>query len=39
MPFTEDADLDLMFPAELIPDQVKMQLVPEVHVRAPRLLL
>lgn len=33
MPFTPDNALDLLFPAELVPQRIKDQLPPELHVR------
>ena len=33
MPFTPDSALDLLFPEELIPQHIKDQLPPELHVR------
>ena len=33
MPFTPDSDLELLFLEELIPQQIKAQLPPELHVR------
>jgi len=33
MPFTPDNALDLLFPAELVPQRIKDQLPPELHIR------
>ena len=33
MPFTPDTALDLLFPEELIPQHVKDELPPDLHVR------
>ena len=33
MPFTQDNDLDLLFPEELVPQHVKDELPSELHVR------
>ena len=33
MPFTPDNALDLLFPEELVPQHIKGQLPPELHVR------
>jgi len=33
MPFTADSELDLLFPAEHIPDEVRKQLHPDLHLR------
>jgi len=33
MPFTPDSDLDLLFPEELVPQHVKDELPPELHMR------
>jgi len=33
MPFTPDSALDLLFPEELIPQHIKDQLPPELHIR------
>ena len=35
MPFTPDNDLDLLFPEELVPQHIKDELPPELHVRPP----
>ena len=32
MPFTADSELDLLFPAEHIPDEARSQLHPDLHV-------
>ena len=37
MPFTPDSDLDLLFPEELIPQHIKDQIPPELHVRLSSL--
>lgn len=40
MPFTQDSDLDLLFPEELVPQHIKDELPSELHVRPrPHLLL
>jgi len=33
MPLTPDSDLDLLFPEELVPQHIKVELPPELHVR------
>jgi len=33
LPFTPDSKLDLLFSPDLIPEEVKSQLHPDVHVR------
>lgn len=33
MPFTPDNDLELLFPEEFVPQHIKGQLPPELHVR------
>jgi len=33
MPFTPDTALDLLFPEELVPQHIKDELPPELHVR------
>jgi len=33
MPFTLDTDLDLLFPEELVPQHIKDELPPELHMR------
>jgi hypothetical protein len=33
MPFTPDDALELLFPEELVPQHIKDQLPPELHVR------
>ncbi|KAH9925810.1 acyl-CoA N-acyltransferase [Fomitopsis serialis] len=33
MPFTTDSELDLLFPAEHIPDEARKQLHPDLHLR------
>ncbi|KZT70573.1 acyl-CoA N-acyltransferase [Daedalea quercina L-15889] len=33
MPFTADSELDLLFPAEHIPDEARKQLHPDLHLR------
>ena len=33
MPFTADSELDLLFPAEHIPDEARRQLHADLHVR------
>lgn len=35
MAFTPDSELDLLFPAEYIPADVKQQLHPDLHVGHP----
>jgi hypothetical protein len=37
MPFTPNSALDLLFPEELIPQHIKDQLPPELHVRLTAL--
>jgi hypothetical protein len=39
MPFTLDTDLDLLFPEELVPQHIKDELPPELHVRLTHFLL
>jgi hypothetical protein len=38
MPFTPDSDLDLLFPEELVPQHIKDELPPELHVRQPQFI-
>jgi len=35
MPLTPDSELDLLFPEELVPQHIKDDLPPELHVRPP----
>ena len=35
MPLTPDSDLDLLFPEELVPQHIKDEIPPELHVRPP----
>ena len=37
MPFTPDSALDLLFPEKLIPQHIKDELPPELHVRLTSL--
>ncbi|KAH8103387.1 acyl-CoA N-acyltransferase [Cristinia sonorae] len=35
MPYTQDSELDLLFPSEYISNEVRAQLHPDLHVRVP----